>query len=71
MHRSDDRIHPPLQTELLREVMFSAAECNAWLTSEQLAHDRISAGEHFGAACGICTRKNTAAIGWRNVAASR
>jgi hypothetical protein len=37
MERSDNGIRPPLQREVLREVMLSASECNAWLTLEQLA----------------------------------
>ena len=37
MERSDDGVRPPLQRELLREVMLSAAECDTWLTLEQLA----------------------------------
>ena len=29
---------PPLQREVLREVMLSAAECQTWLTLDELAH---------------------------------
>jgi hypothetical protein len=37
MDRADNGNRPPLQREVLREVMLSASECNAWLTLEQLA----------------------------------
>jgi hypothetical protein len=52
----------PLQRDVLRDVMLSAAECVTWLTLEELARMTSYPSQHFRAVASFAQKHAMAAI---------